>query len=224
MITACQSDDKLFTSLSKSKTGIDFINILEESADLNVLNDTYFYNGGGVAVGDVNNDGLTDVLFTGNMVKNRLFINKGSMEFEDITQTSGVAEAQGWCTGATMVDINQDGWLNIYICRSADMQAERRKNLLFINNKGLTGSYSPVNADGEKDIIFGGNLSTARIKFGKYDASLGTVLLGDGKGNFQNVPASKTGLNLKGDVRSMVMVGKKLVVGVNNEKVRVFGF
>ncbi len=137
-ITSCKSDDKLFTSLSKSQTGLDFRNILEESEDLNVLNYTYFYNGGGVAVGDVNNDGLTDVLFTGNMVKNRLFINKGEMSFEDITETSGVAEQQGWCTGATMVDINQDGWLDIYICRSADTRAEKRKNLLFINNKDLT--------------------------------------------------------------------------------------
>jgi enediyne biosynthesis protein E4 len=140
LITSCKSDDKLFTSLSKSQTGLDFRNILEESEDLNVLNYTYFYNGGGVAVGDVNNDGLTDVLFTGNMVKNRLFINKGSMNFEDITQTSGVAEQQGWCTGATMVDINQDGWLDIYICRSADTRAEKRKNLLFINNHDNTFS------------------------------------------------------------------------------------
>ena len=137
-ITSCQSEDKLFTSLSRSQTGLNFRNILEESEDLNVLNYTYFYNGGGVAVGDVNNDGLTDVLFTGNMVKNRLFINKGKMSFEDITQTSGVAEQQGWCTGATMVDINQDGWLDVYICRSADTRAEKRKNLLFINNKDLT--------------------------------------------------------------------------------------
>ncbi len=140
LITSCKSDDKLFTNLSKSQTGLDFRNILEESEDLNVLNYTYFYNGGGVAVGDVNNDGLTDVLFTGNMVKNRLFINKGGMDFEDITQTAGVAEKQGWCTGATMVDINQDGWLDIYICRSADIQAESRKNLLFINNKNNTFS------------------------------------------------------------------------------------
>jgi enediyne biosynthesis protein E4 len=140
LITSCKSDDKLFTSLSKNQTGLDFRNILEESEDLNVLNYTYFYNGGGVAVGDVNNDGLTDVLFTGNMVKNRLFINKGEMNFEDITQTSGVAEQQGWCTGATMVDINQDGWLDIYICRSADTRAEKRKNLLFINNHNDTGS------------------------------------------------------------------------------------
>jgi enediyne biosynthesis protein E4 len=135
LITSCKSDDKLFTSLSKSQTGLDFRNILEESEDLNVLNYTYFYNGGGVAVGDVNNDGLTDVLFTGNMVKNRLFINKGDMNFEDITATSGVADAQGWCTGATMVDINQDGWLDIYICRSADTRPEKRANLLYINNK-----------------------------------------------------------------------------------------
>lgn len=138
LITSCRSEDKLFKSLSKSQTGLDFRNLLEESEDLNVLNYTYFYNGGGVAVGDVNNDGLTDVLFTGNMVKNRLFINKGEMSFEDITQTAGVAEQQGWCTGATMVDINLDGWLDIYICRSADTRAEKRKNLLFINNKDLT--------------------------------------------------------------------------------------
>jgi enediyne biosynthesis protein E4 len=107
---------------------------------MNVLNYMYFYNGGGVAVGDVNNDGLTDVLFTGNMVKNRLFLNKGEMNFEDMTATSGVAEAQGWCTGATMVDINQDGWLDIYICRSADTRPEKRANLLYINNKNGTFS------------------------------------------------------------------------------------
>lgn len=140
LITACQSDDKLFTSLSKSKTGINFRNILQESEELNVLNYMYFYNGGGVAVGDVNNDGLTDVLFTGNMVKNRLFINKGEMNFEDITATSGVADAQGWCTGATMVDINEDGWLDIYICRSADTRPEKRANLLYINNGNNPGS------------------------------------------------------------------------------------
>ena len=81
-----------------------------------------------------------------------------------------------------------------------------------------------MNNDGKKDLILGGNLSNARIKFGKYDASNGTVLLGDGKGNFSYVSSNKTGLNLKGDVRSMEIIGKKLVVGVNNEKVRVYGF
>lgn len=131
-------DSKLFTKLSKGKTGIDFRNILNETNELNVFNYSYFDNGGGVAVGDINNDGLQDILFTGNMVKNRLYLNKGNFEFEDITQKSGVADKQGWCTGATMVDINGDGKLDIYICRSTDGDPARRKNLLFINNGNLT--------------------------------------------------------------------------------------
>lgn len=141
LLSACgNKDDKLFTELSKGDTGIDFRNMLAEGDDLNVMNYSYFYNGAGVSVGDINNDGLQDVLFTGNMVKNRLFLNKGDFKFEDITQKSGIAEMQGWCTGATMVDINADGKLDIYICRSADINPERRKNLLFINNGDLTFS------------------------------------------------------------------------------------
>lgn len=141
LLSGCGSNDnKLFTLMKKGDTGIDFRNILEEGQDLNVMNYSYFYNGAGVSVGDINNDGLQDVLFTGNMVKNRLFLNKGNLKFEDITQKSGVSEMQGWCTGATMVDINSDGKLDIYICRSADINPARRKNLLFINNGDLTFS------------------------------------------------------------------------------------
>jgi hypothetical protein len=137
---ACKSDDHStqFTQLDEGKTGINFRNILQESKEMNVLVYSYFYNGGGVAVGDVNNDGLPDLFFTGNMVKNRLYLNKGNFEFDDITKQSGVAEKQGWCTGASMVDINADGRLDIYICRSADQDPERRKNLLYINNGDLT--------------------------------------------------------------------------------------
>lgn len=136
---SCKNESStLFTMLSKERTGINFRNILQESPEINVLTYSYFYNGGGVSIGDINNDGLQDILFTGNMMKNRLFLNKGNFEFEDITQKSGVADKQGWCTGATMVDINGDGKLDIYICRSADGNPERRKNLLFINNDNLT--------------------------------------------------------------------------------------
>jgi hypothetical protein len=130
--------DHLFTQLDKDQTGINFQNTLFDGESLNVLNYIYFYNGGGVAIGDINNDGLPDILFTGNMVHNRLFLNKGNFTFEDITTTSGIAAQEGWCTGATMVDINGDGKMDIYICRSADANASRRKNLLFINNGDLT--------------------------------------------------------------------------------------
>lgn len=128
----------LFTLLDKERSGIEFKNEIFENESLNVLNYTYFYNGGGVAIGDINNDGLPDILFTGNMVKNRLYLNKGNFKFENITDKSGVADEQGWCTGATMADINGDGNLDIYICRSADANPSRRKNLLFINNGDLT--------------------------------------------------------------------------------------
>ena len=136
LATGCGSTDnsQLFTRLDKDHTHIDFQNTLFDGESLNVLNYIYFYNGGGVAIGDINNDGLPDILFTGNMVHNRLFVNKGNFTFEDITEKSGIAAAQGWCTGATMVDINGDGKLDIYICRSADANAAQRKNLLYINN------------------------------------------------------------------------------------------
>jgi enediyne biosynthesis protein E4 len=135
---SCKKEDTLFTRLSESDTGINFQNTLFEDGPLNVANYIYFYNGGGVAIGDINNDGLQDVLFTGNMVRNRLFLNKGNMQFEDITKKSGVDQMQGWCTGATMSDVNNDGKLDIYICRSADINPERRENLLFINNGDLS--------------------------------------------------------------------------------------
>ncbi len=140
LFAACgeKGGGKLFTKLSKSDTGINFRNILQESDEMNVLLYQYFYNGAGVAIGDVNNDGLPDVFFSGNMAKNRLYLNKGDLNFEDITEQAGVAKEEGWCTGATFVDINADGWLDLYICRSADVQPEMRRNLLFINNKDLS--------------------------------------------------------------------------------------
>ncbi|MHA4806612.1 VCBS repeat-containing protein [Flavitalea flava] len=134
-LSGCSDDTShLFTSLDEDRTGLHFKNILQENETANVLNYAYFYNGGGVAIGDINNDGLPDILFTGNMVPNRLFLNKGNFTFEDITEKSGIAKKQGWCTGATMVDINGDGKLDIYICRSGDIDPARRKNLLYINN------------------------------------------------------------------------------------------
>src|SRR5438046_7837001 len=89
---------------------------------------------------NINNQILPYILFKDKIVRNRLLLNKGNFEFEDITNRSGVAEKQGWCTGATMVDINGDGKLDIYVCRSADIHTQMRRNLLFINNGNLTFS------------------------------------------------------------------------------------
>lgn len=140
LCAACgeQAPGSLFTELSPRETGVDFRNLLKEDENFNIFKYQYFNNGGGLAVGDFNNDGLQDLVFTGNMVKNRLFINEGDLEFDDQTIASGIAEKEGWCTGVTTVDINQDGWLDLYICRAGYPFDDLRSNLLFINNGDLT--------------------------------------------------------------------------------------
>ncbi|RDV15402.1 RNA-binding protein [Pontibacter diazotrophicus] len=125
----------LFTLLPASKTGVQFSNNLTEGLNTNVLMYEYFYNGGGVAVGDVNGDSLQDLYFTGNMAPNRLYLNKGNMQFEDVTTAAGVAGREGpWTTGVTMADVNGDGLLDIYVCYSGKLRPEKRENQLFIND------------------------------------------------------------------------------------------
>ncbi|MFB9841670.1 VCBS repeat-containing protein [Mucilaginibacter ginsenosidivorans] len=124
----------LFTLLPPEQTHVDFNNVLTEGLNTNVLMYEYFYNGGGVATGDVNGDGLLDIYFTGNMTDDKLYLNKGHMQFKDITQTAEVAGRPGpWKTGVTMVDINGDGKLDIYVCYSGNLRPEKRENQLFIN-------------------------------------------------------------------------------------------
>lgn len=128
----------LFRLLSSKQTGVHFSNDIKETEDLNVLNYEYFYNGGGVAVGDINNDGLPDLLFTANSKPCKLFLNLGGMKFKDITKEAGLeGRAGGWKTGVTMADVNGDGLLDIYICYSGK-DASLRGNQLFINQGNLT--------------------------------------------------------------------------------------
>ncbi|MDC1226239.1 VCBS repeat-containing protein [Algibacter sp.] len=129
---------KNFELLDKSITGIDFSNDLSYDNDFNVYKYRNFYNGGGVSVGDVNNDNLLDIYFTSNQNQNKLFLNKGDFKFIDITDTAGVSGEKPWSTGVTMVDINADGLLDIYVCNSGDLKGENKQNELFINNGDLT--------------------------------------------------------------------------------------
>lgn len=123
----------LFSLLSPEETGIDFQNQLTSSPELNILEYLYFYNGGGVAAGDINNDGLVDLYFTGNQVPNKLYLNKGNFKFEDITESAGVDGGGGWSTGVTMADVNGDGLLDIYVSQVGDYKTIKGKNKLYIN-------------------------------------------------------------------------------------------
>lgn len=114
-------------------TGIDFSNDLLESDSFNIIQYLYYYNGGGVAAGDVNNDGLPDLFFTGNETSNRLYLNQGDFQFKDITRTAGVGSTTEWSTGVSMVDINGDGWLDIYVCQLGDYKGKKGRNRLYIN-------------------------------------------------------------------------------------------
>ena len=128
----------LFSSLTSIETGIDFSNTIWEDINHNIAGYDYYYNGGGVAIGDINNDKLPDIFFTGNNVRNKLYINKGNLRFEDISSKAGI-EFDTWSTGVTMVDINSDGFLDIYVCNSGPYpNKESRTNQLFINHGNET--------------------------------------------------------------------------------------
>ena len=134
IMLGCTKGGSLFENPSPNKSGIDFANTITETDDLNILDYLYFYNGGGVAIGDVNNDGLADIYFSGNQVKNRLYLNKGNLEFEDITEKAGVSGESDWNTGTVMADVNGDGFLDIYVCAVVGINGFGGYNELYINN------------------------------------------------------------------------------------------
>jgi hypothetical protein len=131
-------DNTLFSLLDSTATGISFTNTVTDNEADNCFRFRNFYNGGGVGLGDINNDGLADVVLTSNMGENKVYLNKGGMKFEDITAKTGFRQDSMWSTGVTMVDINNDGWLDIYICNSGRINDGHRLNKLYINNHNLT--------------------------------------------------------------------------------------
>ncbi|UFH55038.1 VCBS repeat-containing protein [Spirosoma sp. KNUC1025] len=144
LLASCQSDqqtpsDPLFQKLTVDETHVNFANTVTDDKDFNVFNYRNFYNGGGVAIGDINNDGLSDVFLIANMGDNKLYLNKGSksspsIQFEDVTTKAGVAGKRAWSTGATFADVNGDGRLDLYVCNAGNRDGDDRANELFINN------------------------------------------------------------------------------------------
>src|SRR5215216_5539391 len=183
----------LFKLLRPDRTGVAFANTITTNDSVNVQNDVYVYNGAGVAIGDIDNDGLPDLFFSGNMVSSRLYLNKGNMRFDDITARARVTTNR-WATGASMVDINNDGYLDIYVSVSGPewSKAAERANLLFINNGNKTFTEAAAQY-GIADTGF-----TTHAAFLDYDGDgcLDLFLLENSPGDFSrsNVAGLPTGL------------------------------
>lgn len=157
---------RVFEKVAKSISKIDFSNDLKEDSIINYFTYPYIYMGGGVATGDVNNDGLVDVFFTGNMVENKLYLNKGDLSFEDITAVAGVAGDDRWMTGVTMADVNADGWLDIYVSVSGKFTT--KKNLLYIN-QGLNADDVPIFSEQAETYGIADEGSSTQATFFDYD-------------------------------------------------------
>lgn len=170
MFLSCQDTtdpergDSLFQAMPSDVTNIDFRNDLEYTNEINVYTFRNFYNGAGVGIGDFNKDGLADLFFSGNQVDNKLYLNRGDFSFVDITAQAGVASKNVWTTGVSIADIDGDGWLDIYICKSGDIKGENRHNELFIN-QGINGEE-----DGLKSVSF----REASSEYGLDDLGLST--------------------------------------------------
>jgi len=133
-------DSPVFERIPGAESGIDFANKLEDRIDTreNLFDYDFFYNGSGVGIADLNNDGLDDIFFAANQQKNRLYLNKGNLRFEDITESAGINTHKKWSSGVTFADVNNDGWLDIYVCQGGPYEAAERRNLLYINKGDLT--------------------------------------------------------------------------------------
>ncbi len=144
LLVACKKNEPapLFKTLTAAETGISFQNTLGDSSRFNIIEYLYYYNGAGTGVGDFNNDGLSDIYMVSNKGENKLYINKGNCKFEDITQSAGVGGTGDWKTGVSIVDINADGWLDIYVSQVSGYKGLEGRNQLFINNKNNTFTES----------------------------------------------------------------------------------
>ncbi len=210
-LVGCKKGGDLFENPDPNKTGITFTNTLTASDDLSILDYLYFYNGGGVSIGDINNDGLPDIFFTGNQVKNKLYLNKGHLKFEDISSSAGIEGNSSWNTGVTMADVNGDGFLDIYVCAVVGINGFNGFNELYINNGDNTftesaaqygldfdsyssnASFFDYDLDGDLDLYLLNHAVHTQNSFGRFDLRFerryetGDKLLRNDNGKFVDV-------------------------------------
>ncbi len=219
-LVSCNSEDKkennqfsskLFTQLPASETQVDFINVVENQKDFNIFKYRNFYNGGGVAIGDINNDGLSDIYFTANMGENKLYLNEGDFKFKDISESAGVTGNKPWSTGVVMVDVNNDGLLDIYVSNAGNMEGDNHNNDLYINNGDLTFSEE-AEEYGLAETGF-----TTHATFFDYDkdGDLDAYIL-----NNSNIPVSTLGFAHQREVRAQNWDVPKIFRGVGDMLLR----
>ncbi len=244
LFTNCGEGDKkpaLFELLRKETTGLDFENVLRQSSEFNVFNYMYFFNGGGVGAGDFNNDGLTDLYFTSNMGPNKMFLNEGNLKFKDITEQAGVAGMEGWTSGVSIVDLNNDGLLDLYVGQLGEYQSIKGRNQLFIckgiengvpryedeamlyglDLKGFStqAAFFDYDLDGDLDMFQLNHSLHQNGTFGPKKAFIGTIhplsgdkLLRNDKGKFVDVTAQA------GILSTVIGYGLGIVTGdINND-------
>jgi hypothetical protein len=142
LVQCRKKPETLFVLKDPTDTGVDFANTIEESDSFNIISYEYIYNGGGVGIADFNNDGFQDIFFSGNQVPNALYLNNGDFTFKDITETANVNVAGRWNEGVAVVDINNDGWMDVFVCATTNPDPQKRKSMLFVN-QGLNAEGEP---------------------------------------------------------------------------------
>jgi enediyne biosynthesis protein E4 len=218
LLIGCQTPEpkqdqgpKRFSLVASEQSNITFSNRVENQKDFNIFKYRNFYNGGGVAIGDINNDGLSDVYLTANMGPNKLYLNKGNMVFEDISESAGIEGNKPWSTGVLMVDVNQDGLLDIYVSNAGNMDGENHNNDLYINNGDLTFSEQA------KAFNLAETGFSTHASFFDYDkdGDLDAYIL-----NNSNIPVSSLGFAHQRDVRAQDWNVPKMFRGVGDMLLR----